>query len=116
MDLRKISQASAEKLGRLNRDRTRLSQFLGDHAGAATTIRELGATGEIALLPDLLPFILDASGRVRAAAHSALSALLAAIPPGRLLEVDAWMRESLSKWDRRTSSWALMEPWKVSWL
>ena len=114
MDIQRISQSSADKLAEVNRGGSLLSRLLRNYERAAAIIVELGKTGEVGLLPDLLRFALEDNSSLRAAAYSALSDLLSAIPLGHLLEVDTWLREALGHWGRWDSAWARMNPRLVS--
>ena len=106
MDFRKISESSLVKLAQLRPVENFFSQFTRDYSLAASILTELGTTGEVGLLPELIVFALHSNRTVRTAAHRALTSLLSGVPSDRWPELDVWMREALTHWGRWDEAWS----------
>lgn len=111
MSFFRVSKSSIDKVAELYRvggSDGIIGRFFVNTSLFASIVSDLGGTGEPGLLPDLLSHCLDRREEVRQAANSAVTELLSAVPRARLFEMDSWIRNALSHWDRWENAWSKM--------
>ena len=100
----------------LSPDTRRLLEMLRQRPGAfgkffsadprADIIRTIGASGEIAVVPNLLPFALDSNKEIAREAVRTIERLLQMLGPADYVHFDEFVREADIDWQRRQETWS----------
>jgi hypothetical protein len=93
MNLKTISATSGAKLQQLYGATGLLSRLTGSVGDQVNILHELGASGEPAVLIEILPWTLNRNRDIRRAAGDAVQALLELVSSHRLAELDQRVRE-----------------------